>query len=57
MKGVFCGDWCDDGEHNNQPCDDNNAVTTMTMTKKTTITLMTMVTMTTTTAVTKTARR
>jgi hypothetical protein len=48
MKGIICGDRCDDGEHNNQPCDDNDAASTMTATKKTTTTLtMTVMTMTT----------
>ena len=34
MKGIICGDRCDDGEHNNQPCDDNNAAMTTMATKK-----------------------
>ncbi len=52
--GVVCGDWCDNGEHNNQPCDDDDAAMITTTTKKTTTTLRTTVTTTTSTAVTTT---
>ena len=52
MKGIICGDRCDDGEHNKQPCDDDDAAMTMTTMKTTTTTLTTMVTTMTTMAVT-----
>jgi hypothetical protein len=54
MKGIICGDRYDDGEHNNQPCDDDGAVTSMTMTKTKTTTL-TMTAITTTTMAVTTA--
>ena len=53
VEGSCCGDRCDDSEHNNQPCDEGNAVTTMTATTKmTTMTLTTTVRTTATTGVT-----
>ncbi len=54
MKGIICGDRCDDGEHDNQPCDADDAATTTTMTKKAMTSLTSAVTTTMTTAVTKT---
>ncbi len=54
IKGIICGDRCDDGEHDNQPCDDNDTATTSTTTKKSTTTLSMAVTTTTTMAVTST---
>ena len=54
MKGIICGNRCDDGEHDNQPCDADDAATTTTTTKKSTTSLTLAMTMTMTTAVTTT---
>jgi hypothetical protein len=45
IKGIVCGDRCDDGAHNYQPCDNNVAATTMMTTTKMTMTLTTMMMM------------
>ncbi len=51
IKGIICGNRCDNGEHDNQPCDDDDNLTTMLTTKKLATTLTTAVMTMTTMAV------